>query len=226
MHPGENSEPSPQAQRAITRELWLVRDPSIDDETAEILGESSQVSRRGFDWIDIPTPYAHHESPAVIAEFQRCLRDAAARRAELQVALDEEDLRASRVANRLNEEALSKAMKQRSRASTVRYVRSIVLLVALAWMLAFLCLSTIGRPVNQLTPGALIRDATKLIDGVEAAIGVQHPAPPAGGATAEATIANYSVGVLSWAIANPQPTSPFSRQTRASPNADRAVSGG
>ncbi len=226
----QNSEHSPpQAyERAITRELWLVRDPSpIGEETTEILGETSQVPRRRFDWIDAPTPCAHYESPAVIAEFQRRLRDAATRRAEVQAALDEENLRASRVANRLSEEALGKEMKQRSRASTVRYLRSIVLLVALTWMLATLGLSTIGRPVNQLTPGAAIRDATKLIDGVETAIGVRYPARQAGTpATAEATIANYSVGVLSWAVANPQPAWPHSRQIRASPSADRAVSGG
>jgi hypothetical protein len=179
MHPDESSERSSpkDRQRAITRELWLVRDHSIDEEITGALGETSQLPRRRFDWIDAPTPYAHHESPAVVAEFQRRLRDAATRRAELQVALDEEGLRASRVANRLNEEALSKETKQRSRASTVRYLRSIVLLIALIWMLAILSLSTIGRPVNQLTPGAVIRDATKLIDGVETAIVTRHPTP-------------------------------------------------
>ncbi len=160
MHPGKSSErTSPEAsQQAITRELWLVRGPSLEEETTELLGETSQVPRRRFDWIDAPTPYAHHESPAAIAGFQRRLRDAAATRAELRVALGEEDLRASRVTNRLNEEALSKEMRQRSRASTVRYLRSIVLLVALTWMLVVLSLSTIGRPVSQLTPGAVIRD--------------------------------------------------------------------
>lgn len=45
-------------------------------------------------------------------------------RNEPVMAFDEEDLRTSRVANRLNEEALSKETKQRSQASTVRYLRS------------------------------------------------------------------------------------------------------
>jgi hypothetical protein len=192
MHPGKKSErTSPEAsQQAITRELWLVREPSTDEKTTELLGETCQVPRRRFDWIDAPTPYAHHESPAVIAEFQRRLRDIAVRRAELQAALGEEDLRASRVANRLNEEALGNEMKQRSRASTVRYLRSIVLLLALTWMLVVLSLSMAGRSVSQLTPGAVIRDGTKLIEGVETASSLRHPAPQAGGATAEAKFPN------------------------------------
>lgn len=178
MYPGETPERySPDArERAITRDLWLVRDkgdanPGLSDRG----GEAGDGSSRGFEWIGTPAEHAQYASPAVIAEFQQRLRDASIRSAEVQVEQEEEELRASRETNRLNEEAFEKQIKQVSRSSAVRFLRSVVLLMALIWVLVILGLSSGDAPVaGQIAPGAVIRYATKLIDGVEAAIGVRH----------------------------------------------------
>lgn len=178
MHPGETPEryPPDARERAITRDLWLVRDKG--DANAGLpdrLGQTGDSPSRGFEWIGAPAEHALYASPAVIAEFQQRLRDASIRSAEVQVEQEEEELRASRETNRLNEEAFDKQIKQGSRSSAVRFLRSVVLLMALTWMLVILALSSVGAPVaGQITPGAVIRYATKLIDGVEAAIGVRH----------------------------------------------------
>ncbi len=176
MYPGESPEryPPDARERAITRDLWLVRDKG--DANAGLpdrLGEAGDG--RGFEWIGVPAEHAKYASPAVTAKFQQRLRDASIRSAEVRVEQEEEELRTSRETNRLNEKAFDKQIKQGSRSSAVRFLRSVVILMALIWMLVILGLSSVGSPAaGQITPGAVIRYATKLIDGVEAAIGVRH----------------------------------------------------
>jgi hypothetical protein len=172
--------PSERQEGAVTRELWLVRDPlPLDEQDTEVhdtLGTAAGNPRR-FDWYDTE-PHRPHESPAEIAAFQRRLRDLAIRRVEIQVTQEEEDLRASREVNQLVEQARSKDTGQRSRSNTVRLLREIVLLVALIWTVGLLILTSAGVPITELTPTAITRDTIKLIKGFETAIGVRH-APPA-----------------------------------------------
>jgi hypothetical protein len=165
-------------ERATTRELWLVREPlPSDEQDTEVLGTlgpPGAAGPRGFDWIGADERY---ESPAANAEFQRRLREIVVARADVRLAQEEENLRASREANRLTERALGKENGQRARASAVRLLRSVVLLIALTWSLAVLGLQSVGIPVANLTPAAVIRDATELVKGVETAIGIRHPRP-------------------------------------------------
>jgi hypothetical protein len=177
---------------AVTRDLWLVRDPlpshEQDTERLDTLNAAHPQPPRRFDWYGVD-PGSPYESPAVIAEFQRRLRDISIRRADTQAAQEEEDLRASREANRLAEEARGKDTRQRSRASTVRLLRSIVLLIALTWTLTVLGLTSTGITVTKFTPANVIRDTSNLINSFETAVGLRHPrhAP----ATAIAPAARY-----------------------------------
>ena len=181
---------------AVTRDLWLVRDPlpshEQDTERLNALKAADPQPPRRFDWYGVD-PGSPYESPAVIAEFQQRLRDISIRRADTQAAQEEEDLRASREANRLMEEARGKDTRQRSRASTVRLLRSIVVLIALTWTLAVLGLTSAGITVTQFTPANVIRDTSNLIDGFETAVGLRHPGHAT--ATASAPNAPYPVAV-------------------------------
>jgi hypothetical protein len=165
-------------ERATTRELWLVREPlPSDEQDTEVLGTLGQTDGprpRNFDWIGADERY---ESPVATAEFQRRLREIVVARAGVRLAQEEENLRASREANRLTEQALGKENGQRAHASAVRLLRSVVLLIALTWSLALLGLQSAGIPVANLTPAAVIRDAIELVNGVETAIGIRHPRP-------------------------------------------------
>lgn len=189
MHADKTPQHSPPERQegAVTRELWLVRDPlPLDEQGTEVhdtLGTAAGNPRR-FDWYDTE-PHRPHESPAEIAAFQRRLRDLTIRRVETQAAQEEEDLRASREVNRLVEQARGKDTGQRSRRSTVHLLREIVLLIALTWTVGLLILTSAGVPVTKLTPAAVTRDAINLIKGFETAIGVRHP-PPAHTATTAA----------------------------------------
>jgi hypothetical protein len=162
---------------AVTRDLWLVRDPlpshEQDTERLDTLHVARPQPPRRFDWYGVD-PGSPSESPVVNAEFQRCLRDISIRRAETQAAQEEENLRASREANRLAEEARGKDTRQRSRTSTVRLLRSIVLLVALTWTLTILGLTSTGVPVTKFAPTTFIRDTSNLIKSFETAIGLRH----------------------------------------------------
>jgi hypothetical protein len=170
--------------RAITRDLWLVRDPDLAGEggtECQRVDEAGGVRpSRGFEWIGAPDAAARYESPKAIAQFQERLREAAVRHAELEVAQRGEDLRATERANRLEAEGLSRDIKQRSRSSTVRLLRNIVVLVALTWMLTLICLSTLESSVAvRLTPGALVHRATQFIESLgETASGGGHPETP------------------------------------------------
>jgi hypothetical protein len=147
-----------------------------DSELHDTLGTAAGKARRRFDWYGTD-PYQPHQSSAEIAAFQRRLRDIAITRAETQAAQEKEDLRASREANRLAEQARGKDTGQQSRKSTVRLLREIVLLVALTWMIGLLILTSAGVSVTKFTPATVIRDTTNLIKGLEVAIGVRHPPP-------------------------------------------------
>jgi hypothetical protein len=189
MHADETPQRSPleREEGAVTRELWLVRDPlpldMQDTELHDTLDTAAGKARRRFDWYGTD-PHRPHESPAEIAAFQRRLRDITIRRAQTQAAQEEEDLRASRVANQLAEQARGKETRQRSRRSTVRLLREIVLLMALTWTIGLLILTSAGVPVTKLTPAAVMRDTTNLIKEFEASIGVRHPPPAHAAATA------------------------------------------
>jgi hypothetical protein len=143
---------------------------------------------RGFDWYG-SDPHGS-QSSAEIATFQRRLRDLTIRRTEIQADQEDENLRASREANRLVEDARRKDTGQRSRRTTVRLLRDIVLLIALIWTVGLLILTSFGVTVTKFTPAAITRDTTNLINGIETAIGVRHP--PSAPAPATATIAHQS----------------------------------
>ncbi len=179
MHADQRPERSPPTgeQKADTRDLWLVRDlpPSHEQDTEilETLNRSSPPSQRRFDWYgtDPSQPYA---SPTASAEFQQRLREITIRRAEAQAAQEEENLRASKEANRLIEQARDKDTRERSHRSTVHLLRSIALLIALTWTLTLLGLTSVGVRVTKFTPAAALRDATMLIKTFETAAGIRH----------------------------------------------------
>jgi hypothetical protein len=202
LHADKTPQRSPPERQegAVPRELWLVRDPlPLDEQGTEVhdtLGTAAGNPRR-FDWYDTE-PHRPHESPAEIAAFQRRLRDLTIRRVETRAAQEEEDLRASREVNRLVEQARGKDTGQRSRRSTVRLLREIVLLIALIWTVGLLILTSAGVPVTKLTPAAVTRDTINLIKRLETAIGVRHP-PPAHAATTAAIMCN-------WGRLSPDPT--------------------
>jgi hypothetical protein len=177
MHADERPQrPPPQGEeRAITRELWLVRGPDPSEQDTELLHTlgAPGAGRGGFDWIAADARH-QHESAAEIAAFQRQLRELTIRRAEIDAAQEEEDLRASREANKITEQEREKNTRQRSRTSTVRLLREIILLIALTWTLSILALTSIGIPITKLTPAAVLRDATNLVRDAETAIAGRH----------------------------------------------------
>jgi len=157
MHFEERAKPPSDADRV----LWLVR----GDDAPHADAGNDGAAGRTFEW------YQSYESPSEIAAFQREMRALAVRHATAVVEQEEESVRASRVANRIAENDWGKSSAQRSRRSTVRFVRSVVILVALTWALTLGALESVGVHASGISPGAVFHGAVNLIRDAETAVG-------------------------------------------------------
>ncbi len=177
-----------------TEELLLKREaggaPGYARQTPEGRSGPPPHGEGGYDWMALgPVPSAAQDGSAGrearrAAELQMRLRELALSREQVALEQDEEDLLAARRANELAEDATARRTKALSRKWMVSLIRSVVVLLALIWLLFYLALSDGGsRLAHEVTPQAIIRYASELLEGA-----VKHPPPshPGGESTTRA----------------------------------------
>jgi hypothetical protein len=135
------------------------------------------------DPVEIPSA----ASPRMV-EFQQRLIEAKTRRVEIateraQVALEHEqmELRVDTEERALGCQTQRAELRQYKRKGVIGYLRSVVLLIALIWVIVLAGLSSIGSPLaSHVSPQALIHSAATLLQAAETADrpGRPHPGSP------------------------------------------------
>jgi hypothetical protein len=176
--------PSGRAQgRPPPRELRIVRDPPTNAyerrEPWDALSDAERQSFQGFEWMgrtdeqpESPDDASPLHGTTFATYLDARMQKSSVRMAELAVSQAEEELRATKAANRLAEEAEKREIKDASRMRVVLLLRSIVMLIALTSFLLIANLSLARSLAADVTPETAVHYLSRLFERAETTLGL------------------------------------------------------